>query len=164
MLWCRLDHPGNTRQEQYESIGKKIIKTALDDPNVCCGMKVSEIQIQDNPPFTNKERFVAASPIFIRKYDEHFKAKHLTVKDKEADYYLTETLKSKLKTAGLEHNVKVSFDKSYNNPKTKLVTINDIESRANFCPVIVEGDPEAVQFAWNVGVGHSTGSGFGSLY
>jgi len=29
--------------------------------------------------------------------------------------------------------------------------------------VIVEGDPRAVQFAWEVGVGNSTGIGFGAL-
>lgn len=60
--------------------------------------------------------------------------------------------------------MKVSFDKNYFNPKTKLVRINGIDSRANFCPVIIEGNPEAIRFAWNVGVGHSTGCGFGAIY
>jgi CRISPR/Cas system endoribonuclease Cas6 (RAMP superfamily) len=29
--------------------------------------------------------------------------------------------------------------------------------------VVVEGTPEAVRFAWTVGVGELTGSGFGAL-
>ncbi|MGK9368411.1 CRISPR-associated endoribonuclease Cas6 [Melioribacter sp. Ez-97] len=146
-----------------EEIGKRLIAGAMDDPDVCCGMKVSVIQIQEEPKFAERERFIAASPVFIRKYDENRKAIHLTFKDEEADFYLTEALKTKLKHANLDYEVKVSFDRSYKRAKTKLVRINGIENRANFCPVIIEGDPAAVNFAWNVGVGHSTGCGFGAL-
>ena len=126
-------------------------------------MIVKEIQMQNTPQFSKKEKFNVASPVFIRKYDENNKAIHLTFKDEDADFYLTETLKKKLNTANLSTNVKVSFDKNYLNPKTKLVNIKNIKSRANFCPIIIEGDPEAIKFAWNVGVGHSTGSCFGAL-
>lgn len=136
----------------------------MEDADVCCGMQVSEIQLQENPNFGNRERFVAASPVFVRKYDDDFHAVHLTVKDKEANYYLNETLKSKLKKANLDYDVNIRFDENYLNPKTKLVRIKDIESRANFCPIIAEGDPEGIKFLWNVGAGHSTGSAFGSLY
>ncbi|MGD8781956.1 MAG: CRISPR-associated endoribonuclease Cas6 [Ignavibacteria bacterium] len=147
-----------------EDIGKQLIMSTMKEPDVCCGMKVKEIQMQENPNFGSKEKFTVASPIFIRKYDQNRKAKHLTTQDVDADYFLTETLKKKLKTANIEAEVKVGFDKTYHNPKTKLVKINSINNRANLCPVIIEGDPEAVKFAWNVGVGHSTGCGFGALY
>ena len=147
-----------------EEIGKQLIINAMKNPEVCCGMYVREIQIQDTPEFGSKERFVASSPIFIRKYDENRKAIHLTYKDNDADKYLSETMNKKIKTAGMNYEVKVSFDKNYYAPKTKLVKINDVENRASFCPVIIEGEPEAVKFAWNVGVGHSTGCGFGALY
>ena len=147
-----------------EEIGKQLIMNAVKEPDVFCGMKVKEIQIQETPQFGKKEVFKAASPIFIRKYDDKNKAIHITSKDKEADFYLTETLKKKMKKAGLDYDIKVSFDKNYINPKTKLVTIKNIANRANICPVIIEGNAEAIKFAWNVGVGHSTGSGFGALY
>ncbi|MBZ0179192.1 MAG: CRISPR-associated endoribonuclease Cas6 [Melioribacteraceae bacterium] len=147
-----------------ELVAKELIEKSMKDPEVCCGMNVSEIQIQENPNFGNKERFIAASPIFVRKYEKDFKAVHLTVKDAEANHYLNETLQTKLKKANLDFNVSVRFDENYLNPKTKLVKIKDVESRANFCPVIAKGDPEAIQFLWNVGAGHSTGSGFGALY
>ncbi|MBZ0181357.1 MAG: CRISPR-associated endoribonuclease Cas6 [Melioribacteraceae bacterium] len=147
-----------------ESIGKQLIKNAMKDPALFCGLSATEIQIQENPCFREKERFTAASPIFVRKYDENFRAYHLTAKDAETEFHLTETMKTKLKKAGLHYEIKVAFDKTYLNPKTKLVNINNIKSRANFCPVLIEGDPEAIAFAWNVGIGHSTGSGFGALY
>lgn len=146
-----------------EAIGKQLIFNALKEQNVCCGMMVKEIQIQNTPNFSCKERFKVSSPIFIRKYDENKKAIHLTFKDKDANLYLTETLNTKLKVANLNYSIKVKFDTNYSNAKTKLVKIKNISNRANFCPVEIEGDSEAVKFAWNVGIGHSTGSGFGAL-
>lgn len=143
---------------------KQLIKGIMDEPDICCGMKIEEIQMQDTPAFGCKEVFKVATPVFIRKYNQNGKTTHLTFQDKEADYYLTETLNQKMKIAGLDYNVNVSFDKTYNSPKTKLVRINKIKNKANFCPVIIEGDPEAIKFAWNVGIGHSTGCGFGAIY
>jgi len=62
-----------------------------------------------------------------------------------------------------DKQVKVGFDREFANPKIKLVRIKDIDHKASICPVIVEGTPEAVRFAWNVGIGNGTGSCFGSL-
>jgi CRISPR-associated endoribonuclease Cas6 len=146
-----------------EEIGKQLIMSAMKTPEVCCGMKVQEIQIQETPQFGSKEKFITCSPILIRKYDDKRNATHLTYKNEESDSFLTDTLKKKLRNANLNFNVKVSFDKNYQKSKTKVVQINGIKNKANYCPVIIEGDPEAIQFAWNVGVGHSTGCGFGAL-
>ncbi len=146
-----------------EDTAKKLIQGIMNEPTVCCGMQVNELQIQNTPMFGNRERFVASSPIFIRKYDDNKKAIHLTYKSEDADYYLTETIKTKLKSVNLDYEVKIGFDRNYFSPKTKLVKINEIQNRATFCPVIIEGDPEAIKFAWNVGVGHSTGCCFGAI-
>lgn len=147
-----------------ESIGKMLIKNAMNNPELFCGMIVEEILIQETPQFGCKERFITSSPIFIRKYDSENRAIHLTSKDPDVNLYLTETLKRKLKSAGLNLDVKVEFDNSFLYPKTKLVRINGIDCKANICPVIVEGQSDAVKFAWNVGIGHLTGCGFGSLF
>jgi len=146
-----------------EDIGRQLIINAMKDSEIGFGMKVKEIQIQETPEFSSKERFIVSSPILIRKYDQNGNAKHLTYKDEDTEKYLTETLKRKLAFTNLNYDVKVYFDKNYPKPKTKLVKINSIENRANFCPVIIEGHSEAIKFAWNVGIGHSTGCGFGAL-
>jgi CRISPR-associated endoribonuclease Cas6 len=144
-------------------IGKKLIKTAMSNNEVISGMTVREIQIMEEPDFGSKERFQAASPILVRKYDENRRATHLTFHDEEADKLMTETMQKKLQSANLNYDIQIRFDRSYPNAKTKLVTIKGIENRANLCPIIIEGDPEAIKFAWNVGIGHSTGSGFGAI-
>ncbi len=147
-----------------EEIGKQLIFNATRNPEVFNGMFVSDITIQENPIFSSRENFNVSSPILIRKYDENRKATHLTYEMEESDHYLTETLLRKLKSAGLSCQANVRFLRNHPNAKTKLVRIKEINNRASMCPVIIEGDTEAIQFAWNVGVGHSTGSGFGALY
>jgi CRISPR-associated endoribonuclease Cas6 len=142
---------------------KKVIGNIREFPSAFCGMSVNEIQMHDTPAFGAKERFIVSSPVLIRKYDENQKAQHLTYADVEADFYLTETLKNKLKSVDLNWEVSVKFDRDYIKSKTKMVNLSGIHNRANFCPVIIEGNPEAIKFAWNVGIGHSTGCGFGAL-
>ena len=43
-----------------------------------------------------------------------------------------------------------------------LMDVKGIQHKGSICPVIIEGTPEALQFAWLVGVGELTGSGKGS--
>ena len=144
----------------------KLLNGLIDEPDVICGMKVYESQMQITPDFGSQYRFNVTSPVLTRKVNDDFTRSHLTYKDDEADTTLTRTLRNKLLKAGFgpEHlEVVVGFDRSYPKAKTKLVDIKGIKLRANMCPVIVHGTPEAVQFAWNVGVGELTGSGFGAL-
>ena len=84
--------------------------------------------------------------------------------NEESDTLMTETLKSKMKLFGLEdETLKIAFDKSYSKAKTKLITYNRINSKASLCPLIIKGKPKTKAFAWDVGIGNSTGIGFGSL-
>jgi CRISPR-associated endoribonuclease Cas6 len=144
---------------------KKIISGVMDDPKVCFGMTVKEIVFIEMPDFSNKERFVVGSPVLVKKKIEGEKYhKHLIFKDAETESIMTRILESKLLAAGLdENNISVRFDDGFHSPKTKSVNYRGIKNIANICPVIVEGTPEQIGFAWNVGIGHSTGIGFGAL-
>lgn len=164
-----LDFPGGARffiSLYDESLAEQIVNTALRDPEVCCGMRVIRIEQQATPRFGERYTFKVGSPVLAKSREVDGKVRHYIYSDPEADSALTATLRHKLDSAGLgaPHNaVTVSFDRTYRTPKTKLVTIKDIANRASICPVTIEGTPEAVSFAWNVGVGHGTGSGFGAL-
>ena len=142
---------------------KRVLSAALSAPEVCCGMRVIGVRIIETPRFAEVQRFAVATPVLVRTFDGHG-VKHLTFKDAEADALLTQTLQTKMKHAGIVHpEARVEFDRTYAKPRTKLVTIQGIRNRASLCPVVVKGSSDAVSFAWDVGVGHSTGSGFGAL-
>lgn len=142
---------------------KTVVKNILDDPEMFFGARAYDIRIQETPSFSEKEHFLLASPVLIKRYDGD-KEIHFTYLDQQADEYLTETLKTKAKIVGLNTDgLKVYFDRNYHSPKTKVITYKGIGNRVNICPVIVEGSPEITAFAWNVGLGNSTGIGLGAL-
>lgn len=146
-----------------ESLIKKIIAGIRNSPEVCCGMIVQEIVLQQTPTFESERIFTVNSPVLVKQLVEK-EQKHLSFSELKADEILTNILKSKLVKAGVnEEGVNVYFDRSYNQAKTKLVNYRNIGNKANICPVIVQGTPEQIGFAWNVGIGHSTGIGFGAL-
>ncbi len=127
------------------------------------GMEVDRVTIQRTPDFGRERRFLVQSPILIKRKSGSGNQQYFFPKDKEASRYMTETMQHKLRKAGLTEEVTVAFDPAYDNPKTKLVDYKGIKIKGSVCPVIVNGAPRAVQFAWEVGVGNSTGIGFGAL-
>jgi CRISPR-associated endoribonuclease Cas6 len=148
-------------------LAKRVRQSAELLPTVAFGMRIYQIEEQPTPAFGNVYRFEVGSPVLVRaEAREDGTRKHLVYSDPEADAYLTQTLRTKLNVAGFSGahlDVLAGFDRSYNRAKTKLVEIKGIKFKCSFCPVVVAGTPEAVQFAWEVGAGHLTGSGFGFL-
>lgn len=143
---------------------KNIIQGIQTEPEIAMGLSVKEVILQEDPKFNGKEEtLLFASPVLVkRRVDE--KEIHYTFKDDESELYLTETLKSKLQKAGLPSDgVSVAFDNSYHSPRTKVVYYNKVGNKVNLCPLKISGSPEQKTFAWNVGVGNSTGIGFGAL-
>ncbi len=142
---------------------KSIIHGIQSDPSINFGLEVSEIVLQETPIFTDKEVFHVASPVLVkRKLGE--KEIHYTYDNPESDILLTETLKTKLKKAGLPNdNINLSFQRKYAYAKTKIIYYNKIGNKVNICPIEITGSPEQIGFAWNVGIGNSTGIGFGAL-
>lgn len=152
-------------EEQYL---KRLMKAILSDPDMFCGLKVTDITIAEPPLFTNEpQSFRVASPIFIkRRQDESRNYKFYLYDDKESNMLMTETLKHKMQEAGLpeDETLKVEFDLNYPHKQVKMVTIHGIKNRASMCPVIIHGTPQSKLFAWTTGVGNSTGSSFGALF
>jgi CRISPR-associated endoribonuclease Cas6 len=146
-----------------EQLIKKITKGILADPYAFCGSRIIDVQITQTPEFSNEERFVLNSPVLVRK-KEGEKVRHVTFKDEDFNALLTENLISKLKKTGLDANgVKVKLDSSYPFPQTKLVDYKGIKNKTTLAPVIIKGNPEQIAFAWAVGLGNSTGIGFGAI-
>jgi len=151
-------------------VAKSVLDGLLRDPSVFAGMRVVEAQQQTTPTFSGEYRFQVDAPVVARRRRDDGSRKYLIYEDERADAAMTRTLRGKMETAGLgadPSDVQVRFDRSYDGAHTKLATIEKggqtVHHKGSVCPVIVEGPPAAVQFAWNVGVGELTGSGFGAV-
>jgi len=146
-----------------KEIFKKLLSGIIDSPRLNWGMRVVDFFVQPEPDFTHQSEFKAASPIFIKRNIDD-RQKHYLFNQKESSELMTETLLNKMKEVGLkDETLKIEFNQKYNNPKTAKITYNGIDNRANVCPVIITGKPETKAFAWNVGIGNSTGIGFGAI-
>ncbi len=142
---------------------KTLISGIHQDPEINFGLTVQEITISEDPSVESIQKFHLNSPIFIKRKAGD-RQQYYFYSDEESNMLMTQTLQTKLKKAGLNsEGVHVSFDKTYRNPKTKIITYSGVDCRASMCPIIIEGSQEQVKFAWNVGIGNSTGIGFGAL-
>ena len=69
-----------------------------------------------------------------------------------------------MKIAGLtDETLGIHFDTQYIKAEPKLITYKGIKNKVSLCPIIISGKPETISFARNVGLGNSTGIGFGSI-
>jgi CRISPR-associated endoribonuclease Cas6 len=142
---------------------KKIISGIQTNPLLFNELEVTDIVIEENPDLSHRNKFFAASPIFIKRRLGN-EVKHIIYNDIKSSDYLLETLQTKMKLAGIEDNgLSIKFDTDYPRASTKMLNYNGIKNRASWCPVIIEGEPETKLFAWNVGLGNSTGIGFGAI-
>jgi len=148
----------------YDSeIIKSLIRGIQTDPNMFNGLSVSEIILEDDPELSDRDYFYVASPVLVKR-KEGERNRHFLYNEPESDTWLKETLLTKMKLAGLEDNtLEVHFDRENPRSTTKLIDYNGIKNRANWCSVIIKGKPETKLFAWNVGIGNSTGIGFGAI-
>ncbi|MES2732732.1 MAG: CRISPR-associated endoribonuclease Cas6 [Bacteroidota bacterium] len=146
---------------------RQLVRGLLDQPEVAYGMRVVEVREQPTPVFGElSSLYTDGSAILIRRKRADGSKEYLLWENPESDEVVTQSLKRKLAGAGYQGddlNVRVSFDRSYPKARTRKITIKNIAHKGSECPVILEGTPEALHFAWTVGLGDLTGSGFGAL-
>lgn len=144
-----------------------IISGVMRASDIGLGLRVQDVRMQDAPGFAAGEQpFRVASPVFIKHETEKGKpADYLLPGHELADELLTATLRHKLRQAGLaDAGAAVRFDPAYvATAKRKLFRYKQVQCRGSICPVLVSGSAEQIGFAWEVGVGHSTGIGCGAL-
>ncbi|MBR9778087.1 MAG: CRISPR-associated endoribonuclease Cas6 [Cytophagales bacterium] len=147
-----------------EILLKQIIHGIREEPSLFAGMDVQEIRIQQTPCFSGgSECFNVASPVLV-KVKEGERVKHCLYDDPESSEALTQSMVRKLELAGIDSvGLSIAFDQEYRSAHTKLINYKGVKNRANVCPVLVKGSNEQIGFIWNVGIGHSTGIGFGAL-
>ena len=150
-----------------ETLIHALVAGVVRAPDLGLGLRVADVRLQRAPEFAAGEQpFRVASPVFIKHEVERGKpADHLLPGHPLADELLTATLRHKLRQAGqADAGAAVRFDPAFiNTAKTKLFRYQQVQCRTSVCPVLVSGTSEQIGFAWDVGVGHSTGIGCGAL-
>jgi CRISPR-associated endoribonuclease Cas6 len=142
---------------------KKIVKGIQEDNTMFSDLRVKDIFMQETPDLAEKEVFYVASPVLLKHWNGE-STEHVLFDNPLTTQLLKERLLTKMNMVGLEDDtLSIEFDKSYSRSNTQKIDYNGIGNRASMCPVIIKGKPETKQFAWEVGLGNSTGIGFGAL-
>jgi CRISPR-associated endoribonuclease Cas6 len=153
-----------------ETLIHALISGVVRAPDIGLGLTVRDVRMQRAPEFEAGEQpFRVAGPVFIKHRPPEVSlskpADHLLPGQEKADELLTQTLQHKLRQAGLDDTgAAVRFDPAFiAAAKSKLFQYKQVQCRGSICPVLVSGSAEQIAFAWEVGVGHSTGIGCGAL-
>lgn len=157
----------------YDSdLGWELAKGIIKNKQLAYGMNVEKALEVPTPRFESPARFTVDGAVLVRDKRADGSRECILWNDIRSDVLLTERLIQKMKKTGLDsrhHAVKVRFDRTYHSPREKVITAKrmakgkDIQHKGSVCPVIIEGTSEAIGFAWLVGLGDLTGSGFGAL-
>lgn len=146
-----------------DTLIKELIKGILEDPEMFCGINVTDVHIENPPQFSNVQKFLMASPVLVKVKDDN-SIRHVTIEDEDFEEKLTVSFKNKLEKAGIsskELTIQLDPDSSFRT--TKLVDYKGIKNRASLAPIVICGNQEQIEYAWSAGIGNSTGIGFGAL-
>jgi CRISPR-associated endoribonuclease Cas6 len=129
------------------------------------GMKVFATKVYpDIVPETESVRMVLRSPCLLRDEDGFPIMWYM----QEAQERLEEIAKRKMKLANIPLSELESIRPDLRSPiKFKSISYehdgNTIYNKCSLGSAVVKGTPKALTFLWNVGLGESTGIGFGSV-
>ncbi|WP_020599890.1 CRISPR-associated endoribonuclease Cas6 [Spirosoma panaciterrae] len=143
-----------------------LAKGILRDDCLAFGMRVEKVLEVNCPQFQPKVCLATDGEIIIRNKRADGSREYLLWSDERTSDSMTQLLRKKLQQAGYNNDhqsITVRFDRHYAKAHSKLMDVKGIRHKGSVCPVIIEGTPEAIRFAWLVGVGELTGSGFGAL-
>jgi CRISPR-associated endoribonuclease Cas6 len=148
--------------------GIQLAKGILADRNAFFGMQVDKALEMPYPSFSEMQIFKVDGAVIARKKRDDNTKEYLLFDNPEADAALTRILRKKMITAGFSQDeaesTLVKFIREIEGkPRIRKLTIKGIDHKGSSCPVIVEGTTSSTRFAWLVGIGELTGSGFGAL-
>ena len=136
------------------------------------GMKLSKVEMI-KPELINENDlylFNTKSPILLKERNfETNKNVYYTHEDdlKITSQMMKNIILKKASKIGFEINSDdffISFNNLYDGSKIKWVKVKSVGNKASACPIFLKTKRKDVaEFIYNVGVGHSTGSGFGFL-
>jgi len=145
-----------------ELIGK-IVTGIMKDKTMFYDLEVVEVALKEDPDLSKKERFMPASPILIKRRNGNL-IDHILFGDPVSEECMEKTLRTKMEKVGIvDDTLEIRFDTTYPKAETQIITYKGVQNKTNWCPVIINGKPETKLFAWNVGLGNSTGIGFGAI-
>ena len=144
----------------------KLLIGIISNPNFTGGMIFSGVDHIDERFFDGWNYFTTLSPFIIKKYSDKKNYTFITLNDVSFENNLKEYLVKKLKQ--IDNTIDLSdFDVKIpdnNTHKVKSVLVKNVINKANQCHINIFCNKKVAELLYNIGIGQSTGSGFGTIY
>ena len=129
-------------------------------------IKVSGLEFIDEVFFNGWNYFVTLSPFIIKKYSSKKEYGFNTLDDDNfellvKDYLINKLVKINSKLDLSDFNVVIP---KHNNHKTVKVMVKNVKNIANSCHINIYTNKKVAELLYNIGIGQSTGCGFGTIY
>ena len=144
----------------------KILIGILSNTDFIHGMKFAGIDYINESFINGWNHFATLSPFLIKKSLGDKKCEFITLKSDNFEKLVKEYLIKKLTAINSTLDL-TNFDvKGPNHPshKVKSILVKHIISRANQCQISIHTNKKVAELLYNIGLGQSTGSGFGTIY
>ncbi len=110
--------------------------------------------------------FATLSPFIIKKYVDKSKYSFITLKDDDFEeqvknYLINKITKINSKLDLSDFDVKIPISSKH---KVKKILVKNVINSANSCHINIHTNKKVAELLYNIGVGQSTGSGFGTIY
>ena len=120
----------------------------------------------DETFYNGWNHFATLSPFIIKEYDNKKTYQFLTMDRGDFKVKVKEYLINKLTKINPKLDLK-DFDvevKDHPKHKIKKIMVKNVINVANQCQISIQCNKKVAELIYNIGVGQSTGSGFGTIY
>jgi len=143
----------------------KLIMGVIDNTEFICGMKFVEVNPITETFINGWNHFATLSPFLIKERTDNG-YRFVTLDDDNFELKVKDYLVNKISKIDPTLNLN-NFDvRIQNNPKHKVkkILVKNVINHANQCQISIHCDKRVAELLYNIGIGQSTGSGFGTVY
>jgi len=143
-----------------------ILIGVINNPSLMAGMTFCGVD-HINEYFNNGwNHFATLSPFIIKKYIDKKNYSFITLNDTDFENQIKHYLINKLTKIDTsldltDFEIKIPINDSH---KIKRILVKNVINSANSCHISIYTNKKVAELLYNIGIGQSTGSGFGTIY
>lgn len=145
---------------------QKLLMGVLNNPELFFGMRFSGVDYIEEKFHSGWNYFITLSPFIVKEYIDKGKYSYLTLNDPKFQSKLKSYLINKLTKIDSSLDLKdfdvIVEDRPFN--KVKTIMVKNVANKANHCQLNINCNKKVAKLLYTIGIGQSTGSGFGTIY
>jgi CRISPR-associated endoribonuclease Cas6 len=146
-----------------------LLSGVSSNPDLKWGMKYTNIDFVDEHIYNGVNHFFTLSPILMKINLGDSQCRYVTIGDADFDEILTKRTIAKLQAISTKQELKLDLRGfqivSANNSKGRImkVAVKNVVNKASHTIISVKSNKKVAELIYNLGLGQSTGSGFGCI-